>query len=288
MRTVRTVAELRAALSPCRREDRSVGFVPTMGAFHDGHLALMARARQECDFVVVSLFVNPSQFDDGSDLAAYPADEERDSALAAQAGVDVLFAPTVEEVYPPGFATSVTVAGLSEPLEGDQRGASHFTGVATVVLKLLNMVGPDVAFFGQKDAQQALIVRRLVHDLDVPVRVEVVPTVREPDGLAMSSRNVRLDASERARAAALSQGLSAGAAAVAAGARERAAILAAARHPLELHDVQPEYLELVSTDTLAPVERLDGEALLAVAARVGSTRLIDNATLRPTPNGRSH
>jgi pantoate--beta-alanine ligase len=235
---------------------------------------------------VVSLFVNPTQFDEGADLAAYPRDEARDAGLAADAGADLLFAPAPEEVYPPGFSTSVTVGGVSEPLEGAQRGAAHFSGVATVVVKLLGMVGPDLAFFGEKDAQQALVIRRAVRDLDIPVRIETVSTVREPDGLALSSRNVRLSPAERARATALSGALRAAEAAVAAGERDPARILAGARETLEEREVEPEYLELVSPETLAPVTSLDGPALLAVAARVGDTRLIDNATLHTTQNGR--
>ena len=178
-----------------------------MGALHDGHLSLIRRARATCDEVVVSLFVNPAQFNEASDLAAYPRDEARDGALAAEAGVDLLFAPALAEVYPPGFATTVHVGGVTETLEGEHRGVAHFDGVATVVTKLLNMVGPDVAFFGQKDAQQALVIRRLVRDLDLPVRIEVCPTVREADGLALSSRNVHLRGADRERALALRDAL---------------------------------------------------------------------------------
>src|SRR5215213_162867 len=208
MRTVRTVEELRAELRPARMEERTIGLVPTMGAFHQGHISLMERARQATDVVVVSLFVNPTQFAPTEDLSAYPRDEQRDAEMAEATGVDVLFAPPVEEVYPVGFQTTVTVGALAQPLEGAQR-PGHFDGVATVVTKLLNMVQPDVAFFGQKDAQQALIVRRVVQDLDIPVRIEVCPTVREPDGLAMSSRNAYLGPAERERAIALRRALDA-------------------------------------------------------------------------------
>ena len=203
MRTVRTVAELRAALRPSRRDGRTIGLVPTMGSLHDGHLSLIRAAAADCDDVVVSLFVNPTQFDDAGDLAAYPRDEARDAELAAEPPAPtLLFAPPADEVYPDGFATTVAVRGITESLEGAHRGVGHFDGVTTVVTKLLNMVGPDVAYFGQKDAQQALVVRRLVRDLDMPVRIEVEPTVREPDGLALSSRNARLDG-HRDRALAL-------------------------------------------------------------------------------------
>jgi pantoate--beta-alanine ligase len=286
MRTLRTVAELRAALLPSHREGRSIGLVPTMGALHEGHLSLIRRAREDCDEVVVSLFVNPAQFDEASDLAAYPRDERRDASLAAECGADLLFAPSVDEVYPPGFATTVSVAGLSEPLEGVHRGREHFEGVATVVTKLLNMVQPDVAYFGQKDAQQALVIRRLVRDLDIPARIEICPTVRESDGLALSSRNAHLDGADRARALALSEALGAAESAVAAGERDAEAVAAAARAAMEPRAVAPEYLALVSPDTLAPVGRIDGEVLVVVAARVGTTRLIDNTLI--SPNGRHH
>ena len=284
MRTIRTVAELRAALKPARVEGRTVGLVPTMGAFHAGHVSLMERARAETGVVVVSLFVNPTQFGAGEDLTAYPRDEARDAAIAEQAGVDVLFAPPVEEVYPDGFQTSVTVGALAEPLEGAQR-PGHFDGVATVVTKLLNMVGPDVAFFGQKDAQQALIVRRVVRDLDIPTRIEVCPTVREADGLAMSSRNAYLGPAERERAVALRRALDAAERAVAAGERDAGAVATAAQAALEPYGVEPEYLALVSSDTLRPVEKIDGEILVALAARVGRARLIDNTLINA--NGRT-
>jgi pantoate--beta-alanine ligase len=277
--TVRTVADLRAALRPERLAERSIGLVPTMGALHDGHLSLIRHARSTCDLVVVSLFVNPAQFNDAADLAAYPRDEERDAALAAEAGADLLFAPTPDEVYPPGFATTVHVDGLTAPLEGAERGVGHFDGVTTVVTKLLNMVAPDVAFFGQKDAQQALVVRQLVRDLDIPVRIEVRPTVREPDGLALSSRNVHLEGADRERALALRDALRAAENALAAGEHDAQTLRDAALAAMHGRGVEPDYLEVVSTDDLSPVARVEGEALLAVAARVGPTRLIDNTIL---------
>jgi pantoate--beta-alanine ligase len=252
-----------------------------MGAFHDGHLSLIRQAREECATVVVSLFVNPAQFGPGEDHAAYPRDEERDAALAAELGADILFAPPHEEVYPPGFDTTVEVHGLTDVLCGDprHRGREHFRGVTTVVTKLLNMVAPDVAYFGQKDAQQAIVIRKLVRDLDMPVRIEVLPTVREPDGLAMSSRNAYLSAEERERALALSRALRAADAEVAAGRRDAAAVLAAARAELDARGVEPEYLELRSADDLSPAQRVNGRTLLAIAARVGRARLIDNTVL---------
>jgi pantoate--beta-alanine ligase len=281
MRTVRTVAELRAALTARRNEGQSVGLVPTMGYFHDGHVALMRSAREACDCVVVSLFVNPAQFGEGEDLDAYPRDESRDAELASAAGVDLLFAPPVEEVYPDGFATTVSVGGVTEVLCGDaeRRGRGHFDGVTTVVSKLFNMVGPDVAYFGQKDAQQVVVIERMVRDLDIPVRIETVPTVREADGLALSSRNAYLEPAERQRATALHRALTAAERTVAAGDTGAAAVLAAARGELDAAGIEPEYLELRSTTDLSPVERVNGSTLLAVAARVGRARLIDNTVL---------
>jgi pantoate--beta-alanine ligase len=281
MKTISTVAELRAELDPLRREGRTIGLVPTMGAFHEGHLELIRRARAQSDVVVVSLFVNPTQFGPNEDLDAYPRDEARDAALAEELGADVLFAPPVEEVYPPGFGTTVSVAGLTEVLDGhpQRRGPAHFTGVTTVVTKLFNMVQPSAAYFGQKDAQQALVIKQLVRDLDIPVRIEVVPTVREPDGLAMSSRNAYLTDEDRERALGLSRALAAADREVAAGRRDAQTVLAAASDELEAHGIEPEYLELRSADDLSPADRVNGRTLLAVAARVGRARLIDNVIL---------
>jgi len=279
MRTVRTVADLRAALRDARRAERTIGLVPTMGALHAGHLSLVRAARAENDVVVVSLFVNPTQFNEAADLDAYPRDEARDVEAAADAGADLLFAPSAEEVYPPGFATTVRIAGLTEHLEGEHRGVAHFEGVATVVCKLLNMAQPDVAYFGQKDAQQAAVIRRLVRDLDIPVRIAVQPTVREPDGLALSSRNVHLKGTDRERALALRRALDAAAETVAAGERDPHAVERAGRAAMARLGVEAEYVALVRPDDLRPVERVDGDVLVAVAARVGPTRLIDNTIL---------
>jgi pantoate--beta-alanine ligase len=288
MRIMRTVAELRTALAEPRRQGRTVALVPTMGYLHDGHLSLVRAARAQADEVVVSLFVNPAQFNEASDLDAYPRDEARDAALAAEAGADLLFAPSEDEIYPAGFSTQVRVTGpLTETLEGVQRGAEHFHGVTTVVTKLLNMVAPDIAFFGQKDAQQALVIRRLALDLDLPTRIEVHPTVREPDGLALSSRNVRLTPIDRERALALRRALEAAQEALAGGTRDAAALTAAARAAMDDFHVEPEYLALVDPEDLRPVGTVDQETLLAVAARVGQVRLIDNIVLNPgTQNGR--
>jgi pantoate--beta-alanine ligase len=289
VRTLRTVTELRAAVRAARRHDPSavIGLVPTMGALHDGHLTLIREARQSCEHVVVSLFVNPAQFNAAEDLAAYPRDEAADAGMASEAGADFLFAPSLEAVYPPGFATSVQLSGpLVESLEGAHRGAAHFHGVTTVVTKLFNMVQPDVAFFGEKDAQQVLVIRKLVADLDLPIRIQTVPTVREPDGLARSSRNVRLRAGDRAQALALRAGLDAAVAAFAAGERVATDVQAAALAAMTKLGVEPEYLALVDPGTLAPVEVIGDGTLVAVAADVGGTRLIDNTILGTTPNGR--
>jgi pantoate--beta-alanine ligase len=233
---------------------------------------------------VMSLFVNPRQFGPSEDLGASPRDEQRDLALAEAEGVDIVFAPAEDAVYPPGFDTTVAVGGLTGVLDGapERRGPEHFAGVTTVVTKLLNMVGPDVAYFGQKDAQQALVIRKLVRDLDMPVRIEVCPTVRDADGLALSSRNAYLTPAERQRALGLSRALRAAEAEVAAGRIDAAAVLAAARAELDAHGIDPEYLELRSAADLAPVERVNGSTLLAVAARVGRARLIDNTILGGT------
>jgi pantoate--beta-alanine ligase len=282
VKTIRSITDLRVALDAPRRAGQVIGLVPTMGALHEGHLSLLRRAREQCDVVVMSLFVNPSQFNEAADLAAYPRDEDRDLALAEREGVDFVFAPSPEEMYPSGFATTISVAGVTEPLEGEHRGRAHFDGVATVVTKLLNIVGPDAAYFGQKDAQQAVVIRRLVADLDIPVRIEVCPTAREPDGLAMSSRNVLLSPGQRSRATSLHRALTAIRAAVDAGERDPAAARAQALAELTSPELELEYLELVSPDTLAPLKRVDGEALAVVAARIGATRLIDNEVI----NGR--
>jgi pantoate--beta-alanine ligase len=281
MRTLRTVAELRTALAPARRAGRTIGLVPTMGALHEGHLTLIRRAREQCDHVVVSLFVNPAQFNESGDLERYPRHEREDAGLAAEAGADLLFAPTADEVYPRGFATAVEVLGLTDRLEGAARGASHFRGVTTVVTKLLCMASPDVLYLGQKDAQQVLVIRRLVADLNLPVAIEVQPTVREPDGLARSSRNALLSPAARERALALPAALSAAEQLAATGERATERLLATARDELDRFAVEPDYLELVDPETLEPVAQLDRPALLALAVHVGEVRLIDNVTLAP-------
>jgi pantoate--beta-alanine ligase len=284
-RVVRGVGELRDALAPARRQGLTIGLVPTMGFLHDGHVSLLRAARAECDLVVMSLFVNPTQFGPNEDLDRYPRDEERDLRLAGEAGVDLVFAPSVEAVYPDGSATTVEVTGnLTSVLDGDpsRRGAAHFRGVTTIVAKLFNFVGPDVAYFGQKDAQQAAVIKRMVRDLGFPLRIEVMPTVREEDGLAMSSRNVYLDSADRLRAVAISRALAA--------AEQQAlaldsldAGLSAARIELAAAAIEPEYLEARDAETLEPAERLRAghPVLIAVAAKVGGARLIDNVLVEP-------
>jgi pantoate--beta-alanine ligase len=276
MRTVRTVAEVRDYAGAARAAGRTIGLVPTMGAFHEGHLSLMRAARAACDEVVVWLFVNPAQFNEQADLDAYPRHEEQDAAQAAAEGVDVLFAPSLDEVYPSGFTTTVMVEGLGDTLEGAHR-PGHFAGVATVVAKMLNMVTPDVAYFGAKDAQQVALVRRLVRDLDIPVRIEALPTVREADGLALSSRNAHLRGDDRARATALSRGLRAAEQAIAAGERDPARLREAVQAHLD--GVDAEYVAVVDPETFEPIDAVNGRVLVAVAARVGGTRLIDNISM---------
>jgi pantoate--beta-alanine ligase len=283
---LRTKAELRAVLADARRAGQAIGLVPTMGYLHEGHLSLIRAARAECDLVVMSLFVNPTQFGPDEDLHRYPRDEGRDLRLAAEAGADLVFAPAVEEVYPDGldrFATYVEVTGpLTEVLDGDpaRRGPEHFRGVTTVVAKLFNLVQPDVAYFGQKDAQQAVVIRRMVRDLDFPVRIEVMPTVREDDGLAMSSRNAYLEPADRERATALSRALEAAARGARAGSLGMG--LEAARRELDAAGIEPEYLEARDAETLELVHALEGRpVLVAVAAQVGAARLIDNVLIQP-------
>ena len=251
MNVVRTIDELRATLAPLR--ERTIGLVPTMGAFHEGHVALFGAAREECDVVVVSLFVNAAQFGDPADLNGYPRDEGRDARVAAELGVDVLFAPTAAEMYPPGFQTWIDVEKLGAVLEGEHR-PGHFRGVATVCLKLFNIVRPNVAYFGQKDAQQVAVVRRMIRDLNLELELRVVPTVRDADGLALSSRNARLSPEERELARSLPRALATGDA-------ERAREL--------LRGLDVDYVEVADFEP----------RVLAAAVRVGKTRLIDNVVL---------
>lgn len=281
---VETLAELRASLDAARANGRSIGLVPTMGALHEGHLSLVDRSVAENDVTVLTIFVNPTQFRPGEDLDAYPRQLENDIALATERGVDVVFAPAVSEVYPDGYATNVAVMGITETLCGapERRGHEHFDGVTTVVAKIFNMVGADRAYFGQKDAQQVAVIRRMARDLNFRTEVIACPTVREADGLALSSRNAYLTAAERPRALSISRALRTAAAALASGQRDAAALAALARNELRETDTV-EYFELVDPDTLEPVTTVEKPTLAVVAARVGATRLIDNLLLDPFP-----
>jgi pantoate--beta-alanine ligase len=281
MKIVRSKTELRETLGVMRRAGKRIALVPTMGYFHEGHLSLMRAARAECDVVVVSLFVNPTQFGPGEDLDSYPRDEQRDIELAEREGVDLLWIPATDQMYPDGFATSVEVANdLTEALEGAHRGASHFHGVTTVVAKLFNSVQPDAAYFGRKDAQQALVIQRMTEDLDFPVEIRVTPTVRDQEGLALSSRNAYLSPDEREQALAISRALRAAERAAAEGETSPEALVAAAHAELRNAGVEPEYVEARSAEDLSPIAELNGRpVLVAVAARVGSARLIDNVVI---------
>jgi pantoate--beta-alanine ligase len=279
VRDVGAIDEVRSAVDEARSHGKTIGFVPTMGALHEGHLSLIRLARRKGDFVVLSVFVNPTQFGPGEDLEAYPRERESDLEAASNAGADLFFAPPVAEMYPEGFATKVRVEGLAEPLCGGGR-PGHFDGVALVVTKLLNIVRPDFSVFGQKDAQQAILVQRLARDLNLPGEIVVAPTVREADGLAMSSRNRYLGAEEREAALALSRGLFAAEAAYRDGEREGERLVDIVRAALdEEPGVETEYVEVVDRHRLEPWGGGGEPALLAVAARVGRARLIDNVFL---------
>jgi pantoate--beta-alanine ligase len=283
VKTVSTAADLRNTISAWREKGQRIAFVPTMGALHAGHLALVDHARKCAGKVVVSVFVNPKQFGPGEDLDLYPRDLEGDAEKLREAGVDLLFAPSVGEMYPPGFATTVHVAGVSEGMEGARR-PGHFDGVATVVARLLGLVLPDVAVFGQKDAQQCAVVMRLVADLGLPVEVRVAPTVRESDGLAMSSRNAYLTPEERAAAPALFRALLATQLVYELGERKAEKVLKAFRMAIGTEPLLAlDSVDLVDAATMRPVEKIDRPVLLAAAVRVGRTRLIDNLVFGGRP-----
>jgi len=276
MKLVKTIRELKQELEPIRRSGVTVGFVPTMGYLHEGHLSLMRKSVEECGFTVVSIFVNPTQFGPGEDYDRYPRDLERDLSMCESVGVDLVFAPGVSEMYEPDACTRVTVSGLTQNLCGRSR-PGHFDGVTTVVCKLFNMVRPDRAYFGQKDAQQVAVVRRMVRDLNIPVEVREMPTVREPDGLAMSSRNVYLSPDQRRAALSLHRSLRTAADMIekgersAAKIRERMIDIILSSGLAEL-----DYVEIVDADSLRNIDTLKGEVLIAVAVKFGQTRLIDN------------
>jgi pantoate--beta-alanine ligase len=282
MKICSTIQEIRGASRPLRHEGKRIGLVPTMGALHGGHLSLVRAARARCDVVAASIFVNPTQFGPNEDFTEYPRSFERDCQVVQQAGVDLLFAPSVEEMYPAPVITWVTVEGLSDRLCGRSR-PGHFRGVTTVVAKLFHTIEPDLAFFGQKDAAQAAIIRRMVRDLNVPVEIVVCPIVREADGLAMSSRNVYLDSRQRQQALVLSRSLKLVQSLSQQGERSAARLISAGKEEFSREPaVQLDYFEVVDPDTLESVETVTGQSLVAVAAWVGTTRLIDNILLVPT------
>jgi len=282
-KVVTTIAQLREELASVRRAGKTVALVPTMGALHAGHLSLVHAAQTQCDFAVVSIYVNPSQFGPQEDFQRYPRTLENDLALLADCRTDLVFAPSNEEMYRPGHATWVEVGPLGELLEGACR-PGHFRGVATIVLKLLNVVQPDAAYFGQKDYQQALVPRRMAADLDVPAAIRVCPIVREPDGLAMSSRNRYLSPAARQRALVLWQSLQLAGELIERGQRDRRAIAARMRERIEaVAGAQIDYIALVDPETLQPIEIISGRTLAALAVKIENTRLIDNCFLEPPP-----
>jgi len=278
-RLATTLGELREAIAVARRQHKKIGLVPTMGALHEGHLSLVRASQAECGFTVVTIYVNPSQFGPAEDYRRYPRTLETDLEALAGVGADLVFAPGNEEVYPAGHSTWIEVGGVARPLEGEHR-PTHFRGVATIVLKLFQMVGADVAYFGQKDYQQALVVRRMVEDLNVPIAIRVCPTVREADGLAMSSRNAYLNPAERRQAVVLSKGLELARELVARGERDAPAIAAKMRElVLSVHPARIDYVALVDPETLEPIAQIRGRTLAALAVVIGQTRLIDNCLL---------
>ena len=279
---IESPAELRTLLREKRRLDQSIGLTPTMGALHAGHLSLVEASKQRCDFSVVTIFVNPTQFAAGEDLERYPRDLQRDQALLAEVGADVIFAPSVDTIYPTGFSTYVAPPRVAGRWEGEQR-PDHFRGVATVVLKLFQLAPADWAFFGQKDYQQVQVVRAMVRDLNVPIEISMEPIVREPDGLAMSSRNAYLSESERRRAVALSDALRQVRAAAESGERRTAVLEQRMRERLATDVDCTEYAVLVDADHLEPLDALDRRWAALIAVRIGSTRLIDNTIGDPVP-----
>ena len=284
MIVVERIAELRERCDDARRANQTVGLVPTMGYFHEGHRSLMRAARANHDVVVTTIFVNPLQFGPGEDLAGYPRDLAADTAAAEAEGVDVLFVPSVPEMYPEPTVTTVHVSGLTEGLCGAAR-PTHFDGVTTVVAKLFSIVGPCTAYFGRKDFQQLVVVRRMAADLDLPVEVVGCPLVREPDGVAMSSRNAYLSPEERERATGISSALRAAAAAVEHGERDPRRVRAVVEAESARHGVELEYVEVRAADDLSRLDALDGDVVVAVAAEVGNARLIDNVTMQIADGG---
>jgi pantoate--beta-alanine ligase len=278
MKTAKTISEVRRGVNHARRRGENIGFVPTMGALHEGHLSLVRAAKHQCRCVVVSIFVNPAQFGPNEDFRKYPRTLEKDAELITREGADILFTPSAEEMYDPSPAVWVDVEGLSERNEGRMR-PGHFRGVATVVAKLFNIVQPDAAFFGQKDAAQLAVIRQMVRELRYPIDILGIPIVRESDGLAMSSRNVYLSPDERKQATVLSRALRAGDDAFQQGTTDANSVVALVRQQLNTEPIHVDYVEILDPNTLLPVNEIKEPALLAVAARVGTTRLLDNIVL---------
>jgi pantoate--beta-alanine ligase len=279
MRITASIQETRTSVRAAKQQGKTVGFVPTMGALHEGHLSLVRAAKRQCDFVAASVFVNPTQFGPNEDLAKYPRTFESDRQKLEAEGVDLLFAPSVEEMYPHGAVTFVTVEGISDRLDGQSR-PGHFRGVATVVAKLFHVVEPDFAFFGQKDAAQVAIIRRMVRDLALAVEIVVCPIVRDPDGLALSSRNVYLSPDERKSALALSRTVRRVEALWRAGERDARRLIESAKTVIgQESSVRLDYVEVIDPDTLMPISDVKERVLFAMAAYVGTTRLIDNLLL---------
>lgn len=280
MKTVNAIARMSTLVKMLRKEGKTIGFVPTMGYLHDGHLSLVKAARKHTDVVVMSVFVNPTQFDPKEDFEKYPRDPKRDETMAAQTGVDVIFCPTVKEMYPDGYSTYVTVEGVSRVMCGVSR-PTHFRGVTTVVAKLFGIVKPDIAYFGQKDAQQAIIIRKMVSDLNMDIEIKVLPTVRERDGLAMSSRNTCLSDVERRDAAILNQALKRAESIVSAGEKKAAVIKEEMRKMIaEKPAAKIDYIAIVDPQGLKETETIGKEALIALAVFFGKTRLIDNTMVK--------
>lgn len=281
MKIVRSIPEIKREIAQFHRKGRIIGFVPTMGALHEGHLSLMRKARHQCGVVVVSIFVNPTQFGPNEDYKRYPRDFRSDARKCKGVGVDILFAPAARQIYPQGHRTLVTVGGLGEVLEGASR-PGHFAGVATIVLKLLNIVKPAMAYFGQKDYQQTVVIRRMVKDLNLDAKIIVGPTVREPDGLAMSSRNQYLSASERRAAACLFRALQEGKAMIQNGERDAAKVRSALTHRVSQEPLAKiDYMTVVDLKTLEEIKEVRGPALLTLSVWIGRTRLIDNVKVKP-------
>ncbi|MBN1913398.1 MAG: pantoate--beta-alanine ligase [Candidatus Omnitrophica bacterium] len=279
MKVIRGISQMRAFTKNARAKEQTIGFVPTMGALHEGHLSLIRRARRDCDKVAVSIFVNPAQFGPKEDFKSYPRHPKKDLLLCGRGKVDAVFMPAAKDIYPPHFCTYVSVSGLSDVLCGRSR-IGHFRGVATIVAKLFNIIEPDVAYFGQKDAQQAIIIGRMARDLNMPVNIRLMPTIREPSGLAKSSRNAYLSLEEKQRASVLYRALKMARELIRMGHKDASKIKKRMQRLISAHKITVEYISMVDLVDLAPVTKLYGTVLIALAARIGKTRLIDNIIVK--------